>query len=117
VLPIHELFIKRDAATIGELNPSGPVSDPVTDPVSDPVDPKVLSLLNVLANAPETAAGLRTALSVSHRKFFRDNYINPAFRAGLIIPEKGLSPHNPHLRYFITERGLGLVRLNGGRRR
>ena len=117
VLPIHEMFLKSDAETVRELNATDPVtdpatdpvSDPVTDPVSDPVTSQVWALLKVLFNGPETAASLRLNLAITHRPTFRANYINPAIRAGLIIPEEGLSPHNSRLRYFITAKGRQLL--------
>ena len=101
VLPIHEMFLKSDAETVRELN--------ATDPVSDPVDSRSVTLVGALANGPLTAANLRKELSIAHRKFFRDHYVNPAIRAGLIIPEEGLSPHNSRLRYFITAKGRQLL--------
>ena len=109
VLPIHKMFLRADAETVRELNPAdtmaNPVGDPVGDPVSDPAKIKWLGLVKVLADGPRTAAELRGQLAVSHRKFFRDNYINPAIRNGYIVPEEGVSLHNPHLRYFITQKG------------
>ena len=98
VMPIHPCFL-------GETAESDPVTDPVSDPVSDPVDSRVIEVLRVLNIEAATSAYLREKLSISHRKFFRDNYLNPAIRGGLIISEEGLSLHNPHLRYFITDKG------------
>ena len=109
VLPIHKMFLKADAETVRELNPTDPVTDPVSDPVSDPVDARVVSLVDALAAGPLSAANLRAKLSVSHRKFFRDHYVNPAIRAGLVVPEEGMSQHNPRLRYFITDKGRRLL--------
>ena len=107
------LNLKSDAETVRELNAtdpvSDPVSDPVADPVSDPVDSRVVSLVEALADGPLTAANLRAKLSVSHRKFFRDRYVNPAVRGELIVPEEGMSLHNPRLRYFITDKGRRLL--------
>ena len=66
VLPIHKMFLRADAETVRELNPT----ESVSDPVSDPVDSRVVSLFEALADGPLTAANLRAKLSVSHRKFF-----------------------------------------------
>lgn len=106
VLPIHKMFLRADAETVRELNPT----DPVTDPVSDPVKIKWLELVKVLVDGPRTAAELRGLLAVSHRKFFRDNYINPAIRNGYIVPDEGVSLHNPYLRYFITQKGRDVLK-------
>lgn len=103
------MFLKLDAETVRELNATDPVSDPVADPVSDPVDSCVVSLVEALSDGPLTAANLRAKLSVSHRKFFRDHYVNPAVRGELIVPEEGMSLHNPRLRYFITDKGRRLL--------
>ena len=110
VLPIHKMFLRADAETVRELNPTDPVTDPVSDPVSDPVKIKWLELVKVLVDGPRTAAELRGLLAVSHRKFFRDNYINPAIRNGYIVPDEGVSLHNPYLRYFITQKGRDVLK-------
>ena len=103
------MFLKSDAETVRELNATDPVTAPVTDPVSAPVDSRAVSLVDALADGPLTAANLRAKLSISHRPTFRENYVNPAIRAGLIIPEEGMSLHNPRLRYFITDKGRRLL--------
>ena len=62
-------------------------------------------LLSALKNGPLSPAELRTAIGIQHRQTFRENYINPAIRTDLIYAEEGLSPHDPRIRYALTDKG------------
>ena len=66
-------------------------------------------LLSALKNGPISPAELRTAVGVQHRQTFRENYLNPAIRADLICAEDGLSPHDPHIRYALTDKGISVL--------
>ena len=66
-------------------------------------------LLFALKDGSRTPSELRTAIGVQHRQTFRENYLNPAIRAGLICAEDGLSPHDPRIRYALTDRGTSAI--------
>ena len=55
-----------------------------TDQESDQVTDQVARLLVELQNGPKTTTQLMTALGLSHRPTFRNNYIRPALDVGLI---------------------------------
>lgn len=62
-------------------------NDQVTDQVSD----QVKAICNLLKNGPMTAIELMEKLNLSHRPTFRQNYLTPALKSGLIertIPDK-----------------------------
>ena len=62
-----------------------------SDQVSDQVGDQVKRLLHVLGDETLSAIELMDRLELSHRTFFRKNYLNPALEAGLIertIPDK-----------------------------
>ena len=103
VLPIHKYFRQSDAETMRELNTTDPVTVPVTDPVR--------KLLSVLRDGPCSPSDLRIAVGIKHRQTFRANYLNPAIRAGFICAKDGLSPHDPNIRYLLTDVGRRV--LNG----
>ena len=66
-------------------------------------------LLFALKDGPRTHSELRAAIDVRHRQTFRENYLNPAIRADLICAENGLSPHDPRIRYALTDRGTSAL--------
>ena len=120
VLPVHKHFLQSNAKTVHELNGTDPVTlsstVPVpyqyrtsTVPVTDPVPAPVRKLLSALKNGPLSPAELRTAVGVQHRQTFRENYLNPAIRADLICAEDGLSPHDPRIRYALTDKGTSTL--------
>jgi hypothetical protein len=69
----------------------------------------VRKLLSALKDGPRTPSELRTAIGVQHRQTFRENYLNPAIRADLICAEDGLSPHDPRIRYALTDKGTSTL--------
>ena len=115
VLPIHKYFRQSDAETMRELNAT---DDPITAPVPHqyrtstvPVTAPVKKLLTALRNGPCSPSELRVAVGIKHRQTFRANYLNPAIRVGLICAKDGLSPHDPNIRYLLTDVGRRV--LNG----
>jgi hypothetical protein len=67
-----------------------PDADQVTDQVTD----QVRALLDALGDEELSALELMRKLGLSHRPTFRQNYLNPALKAGLIertIPDKPTS--------------------------
>ena len=116
VLPVHKYFLQSNAKTVHELNGTDPVTLSSTVPVpyqyrtsTVPVPAQVRKLLSALKDGPRTPSELRAAIGVQHRQTFRKNYINPAIRADLICTEDGLSPHDPRIRYALTDRGTSAL--------
>ena len=62
-----------------------------------------------MKDGPLSPAELRTAIGIQHRQTFRENYLNPAICADLICTENGLSPHDPRIRYALTDRGTSAL--------
>ena len=65
----------------------------VTDQVERPTD-QVKALLDALGDRELSAIELMSSLGLSHRRTFRQNYLNPALKAGLIertVPDKPTS--------------------------
>jgi ATP-dependent DNA helicase RecG len=117
VLPIHKYFRQSDAKTMRELNATDdPITVPVTDPVPTqyrpstvPVTDPVRKLLSALKNGPCSPSELRVAVGIKHRQTFRGNYLNPALKDGLICLKDGISPHDPNVRYSLTDMGLRVL--------
>ena len=81
-------------------------SDPVTDPVSDPVK-RLLSAFD-----PDQAIGIQELLKrmgLTHKTYFRRNYLNPALAGGLLSRTEPDSPNSPTQRYRLTELGKRLI--------
>jgi hypothetical protein len=69
----------------------------------------VLRLLTALSSGPLSASELRNALAIRHRPTFRQNYLQPGLRQGLIeltLPEK---PNSRFQKYRLTETGRSLL--------
>jgi hypothetical protein len=80
-------------------------ADQVTDQVTD----QVKSLLRVLAAGEMTVSEAMKKLSLSHRPTFRDNYVHPALKMGLIEMTQPDAPRSPTQRYRLTLRGRTLL--------
>lgn len=80
-------------------------ADQVTDPVTD----QVKSLLTLLTKGDLTLADAMKRLSLSHRPTFRDNYIHPALKMGLIEMTQPDAPRSPTQRYRLTLKGRGIA--------
>ena len=72
-------------------NDTDQVDDQVTDQVGYYADDNMKRLLALLGSASLSAVELMEGLGLKHRPTFRQNYLDPALRAGLIertIPDK-----------------------------
>ena len=70
----------------------------------------VVRLLNLLKNNELSSSELRSSLGIRHRPTFRENYLHPALKAGLIehtIPGK---PSSRLQKYRITNKGRELLK-------
>ncbi|MBL9145982.1 MAG: Fic family protein [Verrucomicrobiaceae bacterium] len=81
------VFIEFLLAALLEALLGVPGTDQVTDPVSD----QVKALLKVLGNRTLSGMECMKKLGLAHRPTFRQNYLQPALRAGLVertLPDK-----------------------------
>ena len=106
---LHTLCAFADPVTLSSTVPVPYQYRTSTVPVADPVRAPVRKLLSALKNGPLSPSELRTAIGIQHRQTFRENYLNPAIRADLIYAEEGLSPHDPRIRYALTDKGKWAV--------
>jgi ATP-dependent DNA helicase RecG len=86
------------------------VAGEVTGEVPGEVAGEVLRLLKAIQRGPMTRTGAQAALGLSGQANFRDRYLEPALRLGLVemtIPDK---PRSSKQRYRITPRGLGVLK-------
>ncbi len=115
--PYRRYFIVEIPINLEFINSSDPVSDLVSDPVSDLVsDPvednnskennsKVSILIKHLEHTPKSITELMSEIGLTHRHFFRHNYLLPAIKLGLIeytIPDK---PQSSKQKYRLTSDG------------
>jgi len=80
-----------------------------TDQVTDQVSDQVKQLVGALAQQQLSAAELMRTLGLSHRPTFRKNYLQPALESGLIAMTQPDSPRSPTQKYFLTEKGKGML--------
>ena len=95
--------------------PEGLVAEPVrpvnrtsTEQLAVQVTEQVRSLLLALSNEQLSLKGLMEKVGLKHRPTFLENYITPAFEAGVIkvlYPDK---PNHPRQKYLLTAKGLAL---------
>jgi ATP-dependent DNA helicase RecG len=62
-----------------------------------------------LCEVPRTQADLMSAVSMSHRTFFRRKHLDPLIQAGLVRMTHPEDPNHPKQAYVVTEAGLGLL--------
>ena len=107
-LPIHTQA-KPPAGLPGqEGTKSGPSRDQVTPQVTPHVTPHVRRLLAVIGGEM-TRDGLLDALGLSDRKSFREIYLEPAIKQGLVemtIPDK---PKSILQKYRLTAKGRAVT--------
>lgn len=69
---------------------------------------QVRTLLFALSNKQLLLKELMAKVGLKHRPTFLENYINPAFEAGILkvlYPDK---PNHPRQKYLLTAKGLAL---------
>ncbi|MFQ9069478.1 MAG: Fic family protein [Bacteroides stercoris] len=95
--------------------PEGLVAEPVrpvnrtsAEQLAVQVTEQVRSLLLALSNKQLSLKGLMEKVGLKQRPTFLENYITPAFEAGVIkvlYPDK---PNHPRQKYLLTAKGLAL---------
>ena len=80
-------------------------TDQVIDQVADQVTGQLQRIIDALGSDELSVTALMTAVGLSHRPTFRQNYLNPAIAAGWVAPTQPDSPRSPTQRYRLTARG------------
>lgn len=75
-----------------------------TDPVTDQVTDQVERTIRALADGELDAANIMTALGITHKPHFRQNYLNPALDGGWVERTQPDSLHSPTQQYRLTEK-------------
>ncbi len=68
----------------------------------------VISIIKVIGEDWLTSYDLRELMSFKSKTTFRQNYLNPAIKAGLVILENPDKPNAPNQRYGLTLKGKAL---------
>ena len=87
-------------------DPVTAINDPVSDQDSDQDSDQLVKILELIKNNPISTCKLRELIGISHKTYFRKNYIDPALNEGFIemtIPDK---PKSKNQKYRITDKGL-----------
>ncbi len=111
--PNPEVRARAGAMPGPSVDPAGTKSAPsrhqvageVTGEVEGEVTGEVLKLLNAIRLGPMTREGAQTALGLSGQANFRDRYLQPALKQGLIEMTIPTKPRSSKQRYRITARG------------
>ena len=101
ILPIDE-----DLQALIEQEEGGTPQDTAQDTAQDTLH--IIKLLEVL-DKPYHRDELQKRLALSHREYFRKNYLVPAIEQGLValtLPDK---PTSKHQKYYLTEKGKEIL--------
>jgi len=79
------------------------------DQVTDQVTDQVALLIKTIGRYALGSSDLISALGLSHRPTFRDNYLNPALNGGWIERTQPESPRSLTQKYRLTEKGKALL--------
>jgi predicted transcriptional regulator len=84
---------------------TGQVTGQATGEATGEVSGEVLKVILVLEGEMKLSE-IMSVLSLKHREFFTDNYIEPAIKQNIIEQTYPESPNHPQQRYKLTEKGL-----------
>ena len=94
------LEMVRDALMDAIMRAEGFTDDPLSTPQVPPkIDDLVQDLLAVLGDHELSAVDIMAKLGLSDRKHFRESYLQPALRIGLVEPTIPGKPRSPRQRY------------------
>ena len=74
------------------------------------VGEQVLRLVNVIREDAYTLSDLLKKLNLKGRRNFLANYITPAIEGGYVLRAYPDKPKHPQQRYYLSEKGLKLVK-------
>lgn len=102
--------IEEDLQALMEEETQTTTQDTAQDTAQDTVQDtaQVIKLLKVL-NKPYHREEIQRLLALSHREYFRKNYLVPAITQGFValtIPDK---PTSKHQKYYLTDKGKELL--------
>jgi len=102
--------VYKQAGQVATAEETGQVTGEVTGEVAGEVTGEVHRFLGVLGNNSMTRLNAQTALGLKGQANFRDRYLKPALKAGLIemtIPDK---PRSSKQKYRLTEKGQRILK-------
>ena len=76
------------------------------------VNPKILQLINCLGNEYLSSQNLMKRLHLKHRANFRENYLLPAIQQNYVLLLYPDNPTHRNQRYYLTEKGIKLLKQN-----
>lgn len=85
-----------------------PASEVITPQITPQVTPQLERLL-VVFKGEHNRRELQDFLGLSDRKNFRENYLNPAIEAGLVVLVDSNNPTSSKQRYVLTALGIRLA--------
>ena len=88
----------------------GQVSDQPSGQVSDQPSDQVQKVLNCIRDNVYTMNVLLKKLGISSRRYVRINMLNPAIEGGYVLRAYPDKPNHPNQRYYLSEKGLKLVK-------
>jgi Fic family protein len=91
-----ELMLELIETTLGQ---NSEALNRTTDQATDQATDQVRQLLAVMNDRYWTVPAMMTQLGLSHKPTFRQNYLNPALAAGLIVMQYPESPRHPKQQY------------------
>lgn len=71
---------------------------------------QVQCLINVIREDAYTVSDLLRLLHLKGRRNFLENYLNPAIEDGYVLRAYPDKPRHPNQRYYLSEKGLKLVK-------
>ena len=86
------------------------VSDQAGDQVSDQAGDQVQKVVNCIRDNVYTMNVLLKKLGISSRRYVRINMLNPAIEGGYVLRAYPDKPNHPDQRYYLSEKGLKLVK-------
>ena len=84
--------------------------DQPSDQPSDQVSDQVQKVLNCIRDNVYTMNILLKKLGISSRRYVRINMLNPAIEGGYVLRAYPEKPNHPNQRYYLSEKGLKLVK-------
>ena len=110
-LPVHPQAgadEKYEGTTQAPTQSTDPVTQLVTQSVTQ-LNENEIRLLQMVGSGEVSPKALRQQLGISHRTFFRNNYLNPALEAGWIEPTLPEKPTSSNQKYRLTQKGRHML--------
>ncbi len=79
------------------------------DQVSDQVSDQVKKLIEVIRGDTKTREEIMVLINIKSRRYFRENYMNPAIDSGFVARLYPDAPRRADQAYYLTEKGLNFL--------